>query len=294
MKPLNFKRNPNLVEEITESLSEDPMLKDFFIKHDVSAETIENSLNDLLLYKQQRPLCDGCAGLHECKQDTRGMQPVLRFKDGKISLAYRPCAYLKAKESQNRDMNRVTALHMPKMIYEASLEDFHMHSKNRKDLYQKIIGLTNQYAKGESIQGLYLHGRYQIGKTYALAAIGNRFSELGFNVVIAYYPDLVREMKSAIGAGTLESHISQLKTADILLIDDIGGEAFSRWVRDEVLGPILQYRLLDERPTFFTSNLPIDELVKSMLESNQEAEMIKGYRILERIKRLSVPFNLKE
>jgi|AntRauTorcE11897_2_1112592.scaffolds.fasta_scaffold02957_2 primosomal protein DnaI len=294
MKPLNFKRNPNLIEEITESLSEDSLLTDFFMKYDVSAQTIENALNDLLLYKQQRPLCNNCAGLHECKQDTRGMQPVLRYTKGKISLAYKPCAYLRAKESQNQDMNRVTALHMPKMIYEASLEDFHMNTKNRKDLYQKIIGLTNQYSKGETIKGLYIHGRYQIGKTYALAAIGNRFSELGFNVVIAYYPDLVREMKSAIGAGTLESNISQLKTADVLLLDDMGGEAFSRWVRDEVLGPILQYRLLDERPTFFTSNLPIDELVKTMLETNQEAEMIKGYRILERIKRLSEPFNLKE
>lgn len=293
MKPLNFKRNQALVEEIMETLSEDAMLKDFFIRHDIDADTIERHLTDLMVYRRERPLCDECPGLHACSQDTLGMQPVLEYKNGRISLAYQPCAYLKAREAEQRETERITALYMPKMIYGASLEDFHMNTQNRKDLYHRIVAMTNQYARGDEIKGLYIHGRYQIGKTYALAAIANRFSTLGFNVVIAYYPDLVRELKSAIGDGTLEQQVTKLKSADILLLDDIGGEAFSRWVRDEVLGPILQYRLLDSRPTFFTSNLPLDELVKYMLESNQEAEMIKGYRILERIKRLSDPFNLK-
>ncbi|MFP4078096.1 MAG: primosomal protein DnaI [Candidatus Izemoplasmataceae bacterium] len=293
MKPLKFDKNPRLVDEITEQLSEDPMLKEFFIEHDIDSKTIERHLSDLIVYKDERPRCDDCPGLHACTQDTLGMQPVLSYKNGRITLAYKPCAYLKAREANMKENARITSLYMPKMIYEASLEDFHMKSANRKELYQRIIALTNQYARGDSIKGLYIHGRYQIGKTYALAAIGNRFSELGFNVTIAYYPDLVREMKSAIGDGSLESQINKLKATDVLLLDDIGGESFSRWVRDEVLGPILQYRLLDSRPTFFTSNLPLEELVKYMIESNQEAEMIKGYRILERIKRLSDPFNMK-
>ncbi len=293
VKPLNFKRNPNLVEEMTESLSEDPMLKEFFIRHDIDSDTIERHLTDLVVYKEERPRCDDCPGLHACSQDTQGMQPVLNYKNGRIMLAYKPCPYLKVREADRRETDRITALYMPRMIYEASLEDFHMNTQNRKDLYHRIVALANQYARGDVIKGLYIHGRYQIGKTYALAAIANRFSELGYNVVIAYYPDLVREMKSAIGDGTLEQRINDLKAADVLLLDDLGGESFSRWVRDEVLGPILQYRLLDHRPTFFTSNLPLDELVKYLLESNQEAEMIKGYRILERIKRLSDPFNMK-
>ena len=118
--------------------------------------------------------------------------------------------------------------------------------------------------------GMYIHGEYQRGKTYTLAALANEITKQGFKVVLAYYPDLVRELKSSIGNNTLESLINKLKQADILMLDDIGGESNSSWVRDEVLGPILQYRLLDEKPTFFSSNLSIKDLALNMTENNQK------------------------
>ena len=37
----------------------------------------------------------------------------------------------------------------------------------------------------------------------------------------------------------------------VLILDDIGSEMNTQWVRDEVLGPILQFRMLEELPTFF-------------------------------------------
>ena len=45
----------------------------------------------------------------------------------------------------------------------------------------------------------------------------------------------------------------QMKNTEILFIDDIGAENCSAWSRDEVLGPILQYRMQSHLPTFFTS-----------------------------------------
>ncbi len=292
MKKGNFKSNPKLVDEIIESLSEDQTLKAFFIEHDMPSQAIEEAVNELLTFKREIVHCEGCPGLHACGQDTVGIKPKLTYKNGQIGLEYHPCHYKRAKEKQSVKKNRVDALFMPKMIYDASLEDFYLDTQTRNDLYKKIIGITNQYAKGEPIKGLYLHGRYQIGKTYSLAAIANRFAELGYESIIAYYPDLVRELKSSIQTGNLETRINQLKTADILCLDDIGGESFSAWIRDEVLGPILQYRLLDDKPTFFTSNLPLKELSKYLVSSNQQQEQIKGFRVIERIKKLSEPFNM--
>jgi len=288
-----FKDSPELIESITEELSEDQRLKQFFIDNDIPSETIEESLNDLLTYREEIKRCENCPGLHACTQDTLGIQPVLSYRREKIHLEYKPCSYMKAKLKKRRDNKRINALFMPQMIYDATLEDFYMNTNERQDLYKRIIGITNQYASGETIKGLYLHGRYQIGKTYALAAIANRFSELGQSVSVVYYPDLVREIKSAIKTGEVEQRVNQLKTVDVLLLDDIGGEAFSAWVRDEVLGPILQYRLLDNKPTFFSSNVPPDELGKYYVSNDQQQEKIKGYRIIERIKKLADAFNMK-
>ncbi len=293
MKPYQFKENPKLIDEITEELASDPELEAFFIAHDIDNATIEASLSELLIYKKEIVLCEPCKGLDMCKQETRGMQPVLKYRRGRITLEYKPCPFLVAYQQRNRSKNRIDSLFLPKMILDASLNDFHMHTEERKHIYQKIMGLSNQYAKGETIKGLYIHGRYQIGKTYALAAIANRFSELGYSVMIAYYPDLVREIKSSIGEGNLEQRIEALKSTDILCLDDMGGEAFSEWIRDEVLGPILQYRLLDQKPTFITSNMPLAELIGNLVSTKQQGEQIKGYRIIERIKALTESINMK-
>ncbi len=42
---------------------------------------------------------------------------------------------------------------------------------------------------------------------------------------------------------------------NILMLDDIGAEEITPWARDEVIGPLLHYRMVQELPTFFSSNL---------------------------------------
>ncbi len=292
MKRYPFKQDPERVEETAEKLSEDARLKSFFIEHDVPGEAIEEAVNELLVYTSEIAYCEACPSLSECMLESRGMQPNLFYKRGAISLEYRACEYLQDYLAKRRHRERFQALYMPKMVMEATLEDFYMNTDARKQVYHQIMAVSNAFKKGESVKGIYLHGRYQVGKTYALGAIANRFSDLGFEALLAYYPDLVREIKSSIQTGNLEQRIEDLKHVDILLLDDIGAESYSQWVRDEVLGPILQHRLLDEKPTFFASNVPLKELSKYFIDNNQQQELIKGWRIVERVKRLADEFRM--
>ena len=71
-------------------------------------------------------------------------------------------------------------------------------------------------------------------------------------------------------------------------MDDIGAENSSSWSRDEVLGPLLQYRMDNNLPTFFTSNLTIEELEKALSISSSGVDKVKARRIIERIKQLSI------
>ncbi|TVP94750.1 MAG: primosomal protein DnaI [Acholeplasmatales bacterium] len=284
MKKLPFDRHPELVDEVTEELTSDPAMKRFFIEHDIPNHQIVEHLNDLITYRQERPLCEHCPGLDACKQETYGYQPVLEYRNQHIILSYQACSYLENHQRHLQHQSRISALYMPKMIEKASLADYHMTAEGRRDLYSKIMTIFTKLKVKEAVKGLYLSGGYQIGKTYTLAAMANHFANLEYDVVIAYYPDLVREMKSAIKTGTLESSIERLKHVDVLMLDDIGGEAVSQWVRDEVLGPILQHRLLDQKLTFFSSNVRLKELAKNMTETEQQAEQLKAYRIFERIR----------
>jgi primosomal protein DnaI len=127
-----------------------------------------------------------------------------------------------------------------------------------------------------------------------LAALANELANKGYKIVFAYYPDLVRELKSSIGSGDLEEKIIKLKSVDMLFLDDIGGEYFSKFIRDEVLGSILQHRLLDNKPTFFSSNFPLKELVNVIKDNNSQQETVSALRIIQRIKRMTEEFVLSD
>ena len=108
---------------------------------------------------------------------------------------------------------------------------------------------------------------------------------------LVYYPELLRSLKSSFGSD-YEEKFDFIKTVPLLLLDDIGAENTTSWSRDEVLGPILQYRMEEELPTFFTSNLTLSELEASLSITNSGTEKVKAKRIIERIKQLTVPLEL--
>ena len=78
------------------------------------------------------------------------------------------------------------------------------------------------------------------------------------------------------------------------MLDDIGADSLSSWIRDDVLGVILQYRMQEELPTFFSSNLSFEQLENEYLAINNrgEAEPLKALRIMERIKFLADEYHI--
>ncbi|MPN64343.1 Primosomal protein DnaI [bioreactor metagenome] len=96
------------------------------------------------------------------------------------------------------------------------------------------------------------------------------------------------EMKQAIQSNTVNEKIDAVKKAEILMLDDIGAEANSTWIRDEVLGVILQYRMQEDLPTFFSSNFTMQQLEEHLRMGNRgDDEPMKAKRLMERIRFLS-------
>ena len=98
--------------------------------------------------------------------------------------------------------------------------------------------------------------------------------------------DLLKGIYSEIYHTKDMSVFDKVKKCDLLLIDDIGAETVTSWNRDEVLGTILQYRMQESLPTFFTSNLSLKELEVHLAGNDSEGK-IKARRIIERIKYLT-------
>ena len=109
------------------------------------------------------------------------------------------------------------------------------------------------------------------------------------------YERFIAEIKSGFNSETNGAYdkIEQLKEIEVLMLDDIGSESMTSWMRDEVLGRILNYRMHQGLPTFFSSNLDYQQLQHHYSYTQKgEVEEIKGARVLERIKALTVPVKI--
>ena len=121
-----------------------------------------------------------------------------------------------------------------------------------------------------------------------LGALANELAQRRIRTVAVYVPEFLREMKQSIQDQTLNEKIDFVKNAQVLILDDFGAESMSAWTRDEVLGTILQYRMAEQLPTFFTSNFSYEELEHHLTYSQRgEKDVVKAARIMERIRTVS-------
>lgn len=79
-------------------------------------------------------------------------------------------------------------------------------------------------------------------------------------------PDFVEDAKALMfEPQKLKETVTLMKEADLLVFDDIGAENLSPWVRDHVLGAILNHRM-NRKPTF-TRPITISRTWRSILAS---------------------------
>ena len=224
-----------------------------------------------------------------------GYQPALFINHHYIDVTYMPTERLIEERKAAEVRNRVKAMDMPKDIREARLDRFEM-TNERKEAFSEAIQFVNQYESNPKgfHKGLYLQGTFGVGKTYLLGAIANALAEKGFSTTLVHFPTLAVEMKQAIGKDNLGDKVDSIKNAPILMLDDIGADSMSSWVRDDILGVILQYRMQEQLPTFFSSNFNMAQLENEHLRYSQrgEDEPLKAKRIMERVRYLSKEINM--
>jgi len=166
-------------------------------------------------------------------------------------------------------------------ISDANLDDFVILDS----YHEKAINYAKRYFKDpkKHSMGMYIYGPYGTGKSFFLSGLANELTKLGVKVVFVFMPDFVRSIKGAISTGELEKKINILKKSEYLILDDLGGEYHSPWFRDEILLPIIHYRLNAELPVFISSNYPLNQLAKSLIEDSKD----NATQILRLIKRIS-------
>lgn len=229
--------------------------------------------------------CKNCKNIMECKNTMCGYVYYPSILQDNLVFSYVPCKYKKKLDNDTSYQNNIISFDMPKEIINASMKDIYTDDKNRLDAIKWLTTFIKKIENGEKSKGLFLTGNFGCGKTYLVAAAFNELAKKGKKVACLYYPEFLRSLKERFSDDYREI-FNKVKKCDLLLIDDIGAETVTCWNRDEVLGTILQYRMQENLPTFFTSNLSINELETHLAYNDSEGKL-KARRIIERIKYLT-------
>lgn len=225
--------------------------------------------------------CKNCSGLSSCKNKVKGFMLTPSQDMNRVIFSYVNCNYQKNESFKEN----IELFDVPKAIKNASLSNIHK-DKNRIVIIKKIKSYLNAFFTDKKEKGIYLHGNFGCGKTYLVAALFNELAKKDIKGIVVHFPDFLRGLKESFSTNYSEK-FNVIKKIPLLLIDDIGAEYLTAWARDEVLEPILQYRMDEELPTFFTSNFTLAELEKHLAVTSSSIEKVKARRIIERIKQLT-------
>src|SRR5690625_780130 len=298
MKPIDaslkkwLAANKNFQEDYAKlkaDILNDPQIRSFLVKHNfLSDEIIERNLNTLHEYKSQSKHCSDCPSLAACKNILKGYYPVLQADEHRIHLSYVKCNQLIMAEKNRRQRELIKSLYVPEEILQATYDDIDPDVKHRGQAISEIARFIDELNQGIPEKGIYFAGPFGVGKTFMLGALANKLKEYNRSTLLVYMPEFVQEIRSSIQDQSISEKIAVFKEVDVLMLDDIGAEPLSPWFRDEILGSILQYRMMRKLPVFFTSNYTMDQLEEEIAVSNRgQVETLKAGRIMERIRQLS-------
>ena len=274
-------------QELVKQIMADPDVAAFIQQEKLTQAEIQRSVSKFNQYITER----NRFLLGDETYIAKGYKPILVKNEGYADVAYEETPELIEQEKLKNIKDRINLINLPSSLKDASFSQIDL-KKNRDEIFERLANFVAAYPNYQ--KAVYLYGDFGIGKSYLMAALAHELSvERGASTTLVHYPSFVLDVKNAISSGLVKEKIDQVKTAQVLILDDIGAEQSSPWMRDEILQVILQHRMQENLPTFFTSNFSFADLERHFANSKNGDETWQAKRVMERIKFLAQEVHLE-
>ncbi|MDN4617630.1 ATP-binding protein [Paenibacillus sp. PsM32] len=225
--------------------------------------------------------CDHCPGLSRCPLDFSGHFTKLYVHDTdaglKLYARKAPCKKQFSFRHNENVKKRISSYFIDMDLLESAFDAVEIVKREPQLTLavREIMEYVNSVKSNKEslpINGLYLQGPFGTGKTFLMSYLLYEMAKQGYTDVIVYIPEFIEDLKMMMTDNTkLRQTIQALKDTDFLVFDDIGAEALNPWARDHILGAILNQRM-NKKPTFYTSNYVLSDLLKHLSFTNKEGE----------------------
>ena len=273
-----------------EALLKEPLISDFLAKNHLKIEDIPN-LSLFKEYLKSYQECANCHGLNECVKENPGQRMSIDY-NGILVPVCEHCPYYYAKQEHDSHLKYFVYSDVPTNLQNVFLSTMQVDANEDA---RKLYVLLNQIVAGEFNRGLYIYGMFGVGKTYSCIAFLNELARKHKKVAFVKMNEFASKMRNlVIKDNDLKNDIcDRLKEVPYLVIDDIGAETTTSFIRDDLLFNILDYRMGHNLITIFTSNHSLKTLHEAFLYDNhQNRDDLKAGRLVERIRTLGLEFHL--
>ena len=275
--------------DLMKQILADPRVASFIQEHGLSQDQIKRSLpkfNQFLV--ECRKVKEG-----DVSYIAKGYEPILTMNEGYADVTYKETRQLKEQQEQQAISKRINLVSLPQSYRKITFADIALDDVARVDTFEILVDFVANYPSPDQ-KGLYIYGDMGVGKSFMLAAMAHELSETKkVATTIIHYPSFAIDVRNGIKDNSVKEQIDAVKEAEVLVLDDIGAEQFSSWIRDDVLQVILQYRMIEELPTFFTSNYSFADLEAKLSNGRQGDETWQAKRVMERIRFLAKEVHLR-
>ena len=276
-------------QDLVQKIMKDPDVAAFIQQESLTPEELNRSISKFNQYITERDKF--------LRGDTdyiaKGYKPILVMNHGYADVSYEETPELIAAEKEAAIKNRLKLINLPASLKKVSFADVDADDEKRFTVFQRLVEFSEAYPHVR--KGLYLYGDFGVGKSFMVAALAHDLSEKrGVSSTLLHYPSFVIDVKNAIGDGNVKTLVDEIKLSEVLILDDIGAEQSTAWVRDEILQVILQYRMQENLSTFFTSNFNFEELEQHFAKGKHgNDETWEARRVMERIRYLAAETRLE-
>ena len=157
---------------------------------------------------------------------------------------------------------RLTQARIPRKFLNKTLDNFSGGGK----ICKEVLKAARDYVKGfhlrEEMKGLRIFGVVGSGKSHIAVAILKEIIKKGYTGLYFNVPELLQKIRESYSSESDEGEagiLDMVSETDLLVLDDLGADAASGWVRDR-LYLLINRRYETNKPTIVTTSFDLEEL----------------------------------
>lgn len=211
--------------------------------------------------------CKNCKGINSCNKEPKYLVSSVVVNNGIVDRNIIPCK--KYLEYTNFKKRFISYDFPDEWLDNVILRDV---ANMRSKVKIEILGIYSNALEGIKNKWIFIKGDIACGKSYYAASLVVDAARQGSFEKICFMnvPDRFKELSDLAFSKnpSFNTELEKYKTADFLVFDDFGNEFKSDFVRDNILFPILSYRVKNKLFTIFTSNYSMDDCASMYQTSN--------------------------